>query len=134
MPSHPIHLMWVEACELLSEAERLQRQFFRPINAVRQPSWEPPIDLFETPEALYLTVALPGVDAQRIEVHLNGGSLVVSGFRPLPSLAQAAQIHRLELPYGRFERRIALPAGRYELVTHQLQHGCLQINLHKLGA
>lgn len=132
MPSRPIHLMWVEACELLSEAERLQRQFFRPINAVRQPSWEPPIDLFETPEALYLNIALPGVEAQRIEVYLNGTNLVVSGFRPLPSLARAAHIHRLELPYGRFERRIALPAGRYELSTHQLQHGCLQINLHKL--
>jgi HSP20 family molecular chaperone IbpA len=124
--------MWVEACELLSEAERLQRQFFRPINAVRQPSWEPPIDLFETPEALYLNIALPGVEAQRIEVYLNGTSLVVSGFRPLPSLARAAHIHRLELPYGRFERRIALPIGRYELTTHQLQDGCLQINLHKL--
>ena len=132
MPSRPIHLMWVEACELLSEAERLQRQFLRPINAVRQPSWEPPIDLFETPEALYLNIALPGVEAQRIEVYLNGTSLVVSGFRPLPSLARAAHIHRLELPYGRFERRIALPVGRYELSTHQLQDGCLQINLHKL--
>lgn len=132
MPSRPIHLMWVEACELLSEAERLQRQFFRPINAVRQPSWKPPIDLFETPEALYLNIALPGVEAQRIEVYLNGTSLVVSGFRPLPSLARAAHIHCLELPYGRFERRIALPVGRYELTTHQLQDGCLQINLHKL--
>jgi HSP20 family molecular chaperone IbpA len=81
---------------------------------------------------LYLTIALPGVDAQRIEVHLNGGHLVVSGFRPLPALARGAQIHRLELPYGRFERRIALPAGQYELTTHKLQHGCLQINLHKV--
>ena len=132
MPSRPVHLMWVEACELLSEAERLQRQFFRPINAVRQPSWEPPIDLFETADALYLTIALPGVDSQRIEVYLNGGQLVVSGLRPLPHLARNAYIHRLELPYGRFERRIALPVGQYELVAHQLQHGCLQINLQKV--
>lgn len=132
MPSRHISQMWVEACELLSEAERLQRQFFRPSQQARQPAWEPPIDLFETAEGIYLIVALPGVEPERMEVYLNHGSLIVSGIRPLPSLAQTAHIHRMELPYGHFERRIALPAGQYELVAHQLQQGCLQLKLHKL--
>lgn len=132
MSSRDINQMWAEACQLLSEAERLQRQFFRPMHPARQPAWEPPIDMFETRDALYITVALPGVDPERMEIYLSGGHLVVSGIRPAPSLAQAAHIHRMELPYGRFERRIPLPVGQYELLTHGLERGCLQLNLRKL--
>lgn len=132
MPSRHISQMWVEACELLSEAERLQRQFIRPAYLARQPAWEPPIDLFETAESIYVTVALPGVDPERVEVYVSNGSIIVSGIRPLPRLAQSAHIHRMELPYGHFERRIALPAGQYELMPHGFQHGCLQLKLYKL--
>jgi HSP20 family molecular chaperone IbpA len=36
---------------------------------------------------------------------------------------------RLEIPYGRIERRIDLPAGRYELVGSELLDGCLRVRL-----
>jgi hypothetical protein len=47
--------------------------------------------------------------------------------------AEPAVIRRLELPYGRFERRVALPGGRYELEGRQLVNGCLQLALRKLA-
>jgi HSP20 family molecular chaperone IbpA len=31
----------------------------------------------------------------------------------------------LEIPYGRFERRFALPAGHYELTERSYTNGCL---------
>jgi HSP20 family molecular chaperone IbpA len=31
----------------------------------------------------------------------------------------------MEIPYGRFERRIALPTGRYELTERSYTNGCL---------
>jgi hypothetical protein len=37
----------------------------------------------------------------------------------------------MELPQGRFERRVPLPAGRYGAVTRQVWNGCLIINLRK---
>jgi len=40
-------------------------------------------------------------------------------------------IHRLELPQGRFERRIALPAGRYDAVRRAAVNGCVLITLQK---
>jgi HSP20 family molecular chaperone IbpA len=43
-------------------------------------------------------------------------------------------IHRLEMPHGRFERRIRLPSGRYERVRRAAAHGCLVITLEKSGA
>jgi HSP20 family molecular chaperone IbpA len=45
---------------------------------------------------------------------------------------QGAIIYRLEIPYGRFERRIALPAGQYELVDRRLEQGCLTLGLRRL--
>jgi HSP20 family protein len=40
-------------------------------------------------------------------------------------------IHRLELPQGRFQRRIRLPAGRYRDVARSAINGCLVITLSK---
>lgn len=132
MPDHSIKSTWAAAFEMLNEAERLQRQCFRPANR-QQLTWEPPVDILETPDSLLITVALPGVAPERAEVHLSGGRLIVSGTRPLPRSAKhRAQIHRLEIPYGHFERSIPLPPGQYELVSHGLLHGCLHMNLHKI--
>ena len=44
-------LMWGDALSLLDRADRLHRQFFRPA-AARVPTWEPPIDVVETPDAV----------------------------------------------------------------------------------
>ena len=58
----------------------------------------------------------------------------ISGVRVVPAELRTATIHRLELPQGRFERRIALPAGRYESVRRAAVNGCLVISLTKSGA
>ena len=50
----------------------------------------------------------------------------------LPAHLRRAAIHRLEIPYGRFERRIALPAGEFELLDRRLEHGCLALELRRL--
>ena len=129
----PRDWMWAEACEFIARAERLHRQFFRPIPATRQaPVWEPPCDMYETAEALWLMVALPGVPPDRLEIRLDSAALAIAGVRPLPEFPRSAVLHRLEIPYGRFERRIELPAGRFELETHELMHGCLVLALRKL--
>jgi HSP20 family molecular chaperone IbpA len=124
--------MWAEACELLERAERLNRQFFRPraANAPR-PSWEPPVDVLETEGELWILVALPGVGADRVEVVVDDGALVVAGERPMPGRMHAGVIRRLEIPYGYFERRIELPRGRFEVMRRELADGCLVLGLRK---
>jgi len=41
-------------------------------------------------------------------------------------------VHRLEIPHGRFERRVALPPGSYEVERKELVNGCLLLGLKKL--
>jgi HSP20 family protein len=124
--------MWAEACEALARAERLRRQFFRLGEAGTRPVWEPPVDIFETPSELSILVALPGITASRLEVGVEERVLIITGNRPAPALQRAAAIHRLEIPQGRFERQIALPAGRFELARRELADGCLTLVLRKL--
>ena len=98
--------MWARAVELLEQSDRLHRQFFHlGRSTARGPSWEPPVDLFESDRDLTIIVALPGVSPAQVEVVVDGGVLYVIGERPLP-VAAGAVIRRLEIPYGRFERRI----------------------------
>ncbi len=127
--------MWAEAFDLLERAERLQRQFFRFGDAAGQgaPRWEPPVDVLETPDGIVVTVALPGVRADRIEVQAEDGALHVRAVRPAPIGQNTRAIRHLEIPYGRFERRISLPPGLYELITNEFTDGCLYIALAKRG-
>jgi HSP20 family molecular chaperone IbpA len=125
--------MWAEACELLDRAERLQRQFFRPLPPLAgRTLWEPPVDVFETERALWIVVALPGVAAEDLELVNDAGTLLVAGTRTLPAELIGTEIRRLEIPAGRFERRIPLPQGRFDLVERRLENGCLILGLRKL--
>jgi len=131
----PRDWMWSEALQVLAQAERLHQQVFKPhLSAQRQVMWEPPVDVLETDDALLIFAALPGVDPEQVHAAIEDGVLVIAGERLLPDELQHAVIHRLELPQGRFERRIALPAGRYGSVHRLSAHGCLVIRLGKAGA
>ena len=126
--------MWSEACEMLSRAERMHREMFRPAGAqARQPSWEPPVDVLETELEVLALVALPGVDPEKVEAAIENDELVIAGTRTYPAALRTAIIHRLELPQGRFYRRLRLPAGRYNGVRRAVTDGLLVITLQKAG-
>jgi HSP20 family protein len=121
--------MWGDALSLLEQAERLHRQFVR-ASLSEARCWEPPVDVMESDEAVLVQVALPGVPAAAVVVGFDPGGITVSGVRPFPG-SSAARIHRIEIPYGRFERRIALPMHTLEPVAQKLMDGCLLLTFSK---
>lgn len=121
--------MWAEACAMLKQAEQLHRQFFEPSRS--DAMWEPPVDIYETERQLTIIAALPGVAPDAVHVEIEGQTLIVAGVRPLPSRGKNANIIRLEIPYGRFERRIAI-SNRLRLAERDLLHGCLVLTFAKL--
>lgn len=125
----PSPWMWSEAVDLLDRAERLQRQFFRLSAGAERPRWEPPIDVYASGDEILVEVALPGVVPDRVELVCTPGELMVRGDRRLPVRRGDAAIQRLEIPYGRFERRLTLPAGAWALVGQEFANGCLQLLL-----
>ena len=122
--------MWSEALSMLDRAEKLQRQFFHHHNV----AWEPPVDITESPDRLQVQVALPGVPADSITITLDPAGLTVSAVRPFPCRGDM-NLHRIEIPYGRFERQIGLPlADPYaplELMAKSFTDGVLTLVFRK---
>jgi len=126
--------MWKDAVFLMERVERLHQQAFSPARGIAgKPAWEPPADVLETAGHVLVLVALPGVDIDQTEAVIEDGVLVVRGQRMLPAELRGARVHRLELPQGRFERRLPLPAGHYGSVARSSAHGCLLVTLTKNG-
>ena len=85
--------------------------------------------MFEAEEELAILIALPGADPRRIEVGFDRGELVVAAIRVLPEMCARSSVRRMEIPLGRFERRIQLPPNKYELRERRLIEGCLNLRL-----
>jgi HSP20 family molecular chaperone IbpA len=117
--------MWGEALSMLDRAQRLQRQFFTHAEA----SWEPPVDIVEAGGTLLVHVALPGVAADAITVGLEDAGITISALRPFPCRDQDSRIHRLEIPYGRFERFIGVTS--LELAARKLENGVLTLTFRR---
>ncbi len=125
--------MWAHACDLLERAERLHREFasLGEDTLARGPVWEPPVDVVEVEDELTVLVALPGIAPEDIEIHIDSEGLTITGERRLSALGTNSLIHRLEIPQGRFERRLALDMRRLELRTQEVVHGCLRLGFRK---
>lgn len=125
-------LTWPEALQALMEVEHVRRHAFAPrALAAGAPKWEPPVDVIETAHEVLVLTAMPGVDPDAIDVAIEGGALTISGRRIMPVELRDALIHRLELPQGWFERRVALPPGRYDAVRRAIVNNCLVVRLNK---
>jgi HSP20 family molecular chaperone IbpA len=121
--------MWGDALSLLERAERMHRQYFRTAGG-SIPSWEPAVDVVEDEGSVIVQVALPGIAAPAVNVELQADGLTVSGVRSF-AVPRAAHIHRIEIPYGRFERHIPLPVQALGKAQMQLADGCLTVRFDK---
>lgn len=129
---NPTDWMWAQACNLLEQAEHMHRQFFQLSTAGRaQAVWEPPMDVFEDHQEIVVVVALPGVARENVEIAVSGGTLTLRAQSSAPFVASRGAVRRLEIPYGRFERRIALPPVRIEAGAREWRDGCLILRLRK---
>ena len=133
-------IVWRRAQDLLQQAERIHRNFLEVAAGARYrgthgrtPSWEPPVNVVETEESLWVISALPGVTAERMEVKIDGFELVIIGHRPLPKCCEDGELKIWEIPLGRFERRLRLSRGdkRVAVGKTTLQDGLLIIELRK---
>ena len=113
---------------MLDRAERLQRQFFTHAQA----AWEPPVDVLEDEGGVTLQVALPGVRADSITIGVEPAGVTISALRAFPGCGDTTHVHRIEIPYGRFERHIPLPLHALEPVARELVDGCLVLTFRKL--
>src|ERR1051325_10672753 len=133
-------IIWRRANDLLQQAERIHRNFLQAAAGARfqspagaTPNWEPPVNVVETDESLWVISALPGVAAERVDVRLDGRELIIAGVRPLPNCCAEGELKIWEIPLGRFERRLRLVPSEQALSVGEIsfRDGLLIIELRK---
>jgi HSP20 family protein len=76
----------------------------------RTPAWMPPLDISERKDAYLVTVELPGVELDDVQITMEGNLLTIQGERIFAHDSSEQQFHRIERRYGAFRRSISLPA------------------------
>jgi len=89
---------------------------------------EPPTNVYETPDALVVELALPGIPREVIQIVLEGRMLRVStGERRLPPLRR---FHRMGIPTGPFHFEMKIPGGfNPEGIQSHLEDGILRLRI-----
>jgi HSP20 family protein len=91
-------------------------------------AWAPALDISERKDAYLVTVELPGVDADDLEITLEDGLLTIQGERHFAHDSSEQHFHRVERRYGAFRRSITLPAHvMAEGIQATADNGVLQI-------
>jgi HSP20 family protein len=98
-------------------------------------TWEPPVDIYETDDALVLQVELPGVSKDAVSVELHEHTLRLSGERTREPAVTGGQYHRQEGRYGAFQRAFRMPTMVDEAKIQATYHdGVLALRLPKHAA
>jgi HSP20 family protein len=96
-------------------------------------AWAPALDISERKDAYLVTVELPGVETDDLEITLEDGLLTIQGERHFAHDSSEQQFHRIERRYGAFRRSITLPAQvQAEQIEASFDNGVLQVVVPKM--
>lgn len=95
----------------------------------------PSAEMEETDEAIHLRLEVPGMEAKDLNVEVTDTSVLVQGERKSESQTEEKDMIRSEFSYGRFERRLPLPAPvQTQHVKAECKNGVLSLTLPKVAS
>src|SRR5512133_1744307 len=95
-------------------------------------AWAPALDISERKDAYLVTVELPGLKPEDLDITMEDGLLTIQGERQFTQESSEQQFHRVERRYGAFRRSITLPAHvMAEGIEASFEDGVLQILVPK---
>jgi len=115
----------------------VQRLLRRPTPAAYQRAWAPRLDVYETLDDYVFVVELAGVEPGGVTIEIEGAEVTITGnrapTRPGAAGPEGAECLQIEIPFGAFERRLALPiAVDAESATAEFADGMLTVHLPKV--
>ena len=95
-------------------------------------AWAPALDISERKDAYLVTVEVPGVEPEDLDITMEDGLLTIKGERQFTSESSEQQFHRVERRDGAFRRSITLPAQvQADHIEATFDNGVLQIVVPK---
>jgi HSP20 family protein len=121
----------------IEEMQRLQKRMSEMLEEAETIPMEgnifmPLADVKETEEAIVVTMDLPGVDKQDVDISISDDELRVVAEKRAETEVSEKDFHKRERTYKRFERMVKLPvAVKIEEAKAKLESGVLEITLPK---
>lgn len=110
------------------------RRFDQPFAALGR--WEaggPRTDIAETDSLLEVSVELPGIDRQDVDISLTDNTLTIKGEKKSEREENKKGYHLSERSYGSFYRSIPLPSGvDTDKANAEFKNGVLTVTLPKI--
>jgi len=109
--------------------------FTRPFSLMREggSNWtSPAIDLYQTNDAVVVKAALPGIQADEVQINVSGDVLTIKGETKQEEEKKDKSWHIREHRWGAFERSVTLPIGVLsDRAKADFENGILTITLPK---
>ncbi|KPL82150.1 heat-shock protein Hsp20 [Thermanaerothrix daxensis] len=132
---------WREIRRMEREMERMEREMDRLFESFfprRRRFMEvefPPMNVWTNEEGAVVTVEVPGVNPEQLEIAVVGDTLTLRGKRLADDLPEGARYQRRERFQGEFARSLQLPFTiDAERVEAQYENGILTITLPRAEA
>ncbi|WP_372634428.1 Hsp20/alpha crystallin family protein [Fodinibius sp.] len=102
-------------------------------DGMRMELWAPDTDVSETDEEYIVTVDLPGISKEDVEVSFKDNRLTISGERQHEEKEEKEDFLRKERYHGSFTRSFTLPsAGKDDKIKARFKEGVLKVNVPKV--
>ena len=127
---------WEPVREMMSLREAMDRlfddAFTRPVN-LRDGGWSAPaIDMYQTDDEVVVKAALPGFQADEVQINVTGDVLTLRGEIKQEEEKKERSWHIREHRWGSFERSITLPTDVVaDKADADFTNGILTISLPK---
>ncbi len=123
----------------VDEMERMQKRMSDLMEDVENKDMQmgiikPLADVHETDESIVVTMDLPGVDKQNVDITVVDDELHVAAEKKTEAEETEKEYHKRERTYAKFERRVLLPASvKADEAKARLADGVLEITLPKVA-
>ncbi|WP_265032777.1 Hsp20/alpha crystallin family protein [Wolbachia endosymbiont (group A) of Sicus ferrugineus] len=92
----------------------------------------PACDFYETKESYCLSLDLPGISKENIDISISGDNLIVKGEKTCDNELKDKQFYHRERYYGSFYRSIPLPVNvEQDKVSANFSDGVLHLTIPK---
>ena len=135
MPTYPIS-------QLHREIDRLFDEAFRGFPGVFRSRWDwpeetpvilsPSLDIKESENDYLITVEVPGVAKEDVDIRVEGNRLTIRGEKKQEKKEEKENYHCVERHYGSFERTLTLPQdANAEDINANFKNGVLTVDIKR---
>ena len=119
--------------DLFRDLRTVEEEFDRLAGrAFSRDAWVPPLDVRESTDRFEVTLDLPGLEPDDVQVTFEDGMLTVTGKRQFESEESGDTWHRIERSFGTFARSVRLPqTADTEKIEATFDKGVLTVSVPK---